>query len=786
MAAAEEDDFSSLLPRVGEYCELTFEGTVKFAHDHPAGRSDVQDGWRALRVAAPPGAPHRDHVYFVAWVPRLKSSPPQPSDPPAKVVGDFPRPLDFGDDVGYYIRKAAKDRRVCVCVTPDSTTTRAEMTAVSKMASAGPSTSHGGKWLYAQKFDRAELLRGAPDSDVDFHETFRGVGELTFRDDEQPQRELHARLRAVPAGLAMYTGGPGSGKTTFAARIAAAVARGGKRVVWTVHSNELCDDAVEALKEQCLRAGAGVRVGRLPTLATITRALTHARTAERAKIQHSSSSSSSSSSAASSAASSRAGTMAQHIDLALARAAQKEREHLAADSADSVAAAAIKMAKDQRGEFGDFWQNDPASAEYGQCVASIISLAADNFNVLVGTPVAFAQFAEIPAPAERAGGAAPQRWKPSLVVIDEAGRMPESQWWIPVSVFPDAHVLTMGDTRQLEPMSASVNESSRDGGLRWRCAFGLQRKLSVLKRAEMCGRTLAHLSNNRRNRGDIANWAARHIYAGKMRIVHPLPEDRPARAYRAFMRWVFSPSSPTASNSVAYDLRSGRAQPVGKSLQNGANRAFVLWLVYQAFRFRLPSLRSENELATVMILTPYLPQLHAYRADIDRMSESGVIKGKVLARTVDNSMSSEADLVIFDSVRTGGGVGFLQEKTRMAVATTRARGGAIVVYNSGAIAQRPGLGPSPGQLDDTETLFSSYVKAQGEPVVSFENWIQGCSKCNRPGHHYTSCPRPRPCPVCNGPHHERFCRKGGPAEDSYCKTPEEEVKERDDQPMAML
>ncbi|GJC77294.1 hypothetical protein ColLi_00132 [Colletotrichum liriopes] len=61
-------------------------------------------------------------------------------------------------------------------------------------------------------------------------------------------------------------------------------------------------------------------------------------------------------------------------------------------------------------------------------------------------------------------------------------------------------------------MSSSVRrltDQAHDTYLKpnWKCTFGYQRTLSILKRAEMCSQILGHLSNNRRNRGDIANWA---------------------------------------------------------------------------------------------------------------------------------------------------------------------------------------------------------------------------------------------------------------------------------------
>ncbi|KAK1985432.1 P-loop containing nucleoside triphosphate hydrolase protein [Colletotrichum cereale] len=708
--------------------------------------------WKAVR-ATPPTSASPDYVYFIAWVPREENWPSESKAPPIKV--DVPVPYGFErmQNIGSFINTAEKKLRVRVHYKPNPATTQMEMGSVYLAASAEPGTDLAARWSYAQKFDPVSIPKDSAVRAVNFHERFPAVGRLAFREDERPQQSLFQKLRAVPAGIAMYTGGPGSGKTTFAARIAAAVAEGGDKVMWTIHSNELCDDAVKSLKEQNVKTPSGrrMRVGRLPTWGTMKKALSQVADA-----------------AAKRRAVSKgkridvlAGrTVASHIGIFLSRMNQGLHERKIKILPDSVTERAIEIARANEPRFTKFWMSEPVTPERDAAFAYLISVAIDDFDILVGTPFAAGQLGRKAATTLARPTSSWKPWEPALLVVDEAGRIPEAQWWIPLSVFPDACVLTMGDTRQFRPLAMSVSEDRfrenfKTGRyltdvLDWRCVFGVQRTVSLLRRAETNSQILANLSSNRRNRGDIANWAKKHIYPGEMRIVYPLAEDRSARIYLQFMKWIFSRDG-IDSNSVAVDVRYTESRKHNLSSVNTGNRNFAWWIVYMAFQYKLPNLRTKGQLADIMIVTPYGAQHGGYKDEVIEMAESGIIKSKIIIRTIDNAMSAEADLVIFDSVRTVGGIGFLEDQERMAVATTRARGGAITLCNSGNIKTKQARG---GSLDNP---FASYVLSHKTMLASTEAWARRCA-------------------VCHGPHHERFCMSGGPAADRYVKQGDEEME----------
>ncbi|KAF9879533.1 hypothetical protein CkaCkLH20_03076 [Colletotrichum karsti] len=141
-----------------------------------------------------------------------------------------------------------------------------------------------------------------------------------------------------------------------------------------------------------------------------------------------------------------------------------------------------------------------------------ISHAVFKFDILVGAPFGVGQIGEYSLARIKPSCKLYPPWKPSLVVVDETGRIPEVRWWITVSVFPDAVILIIGDTGQSKPTPSSVRQLTdqahgRNPKPEWKCVFGYKRTLSIFKRVEACDQILGHLSNDRRNRGDIANWA---------------------------------------------------------------------------------------------------------------------------------------------------------------------------------------------------------------------------------------------------------------------------------------
>ncbi|KAF6837440.1 ppar-alpha interacting complex protein 285 [Colletotrichum plurivorum] len=749
---AVDHDCKGLLPSIDEPCTLHFGDTVRTIL---RGDSEgyTTEGWQATRTPPPRGAPSH-FIYFIADVPRqFDKSSNSETVPVSVILPPSAANIPIGRITGNKGDRIKMRHQVIIRLSTSPATTQMEMDAVKKMSRAAQqgSSKQAMRWAYAQKFSMDGV------ENIDIHEAFPAIAKLSFNSGfDAPQSKLFDSLKKAPAGIAMFTGGPGSGKSTFAAIIAAAVAthsRHGRRdrVVWIVFSNDLCDDAVRRIQEQC---GSKARVGRLPTWSNLVDSLADLRMSKTnsttaAKVQR----------------------VARHVGCVFGG----KRGDESADPKSSVTASAIDIAKHDT----FFWEHKIGSTHWRDTCRAIISLAMDQFHVLVATPFAVGQLGNHVNPELQSSGpnACPP-WTPSMAIIDEAGRIPEAQWWIPLAAFPDAIVLTMGDTKQFKPLSVSFNaiiDQGHDRGPepKWNCVFGKQRTLSILRRAEMCGQILGHLSSNRRNRGDIAEWARANSYRGQMQILYPLRESPDARTYTRFLRWVFE-SKASDTNSVIFDIRRSVSERHGTGYLNDASRNFTLWLIYQAFRYRLPNLTSPGKLADIMIITPYSSQVHAYKLDIEGLADSGIIKNKVAVRTIDNSMSTEADIVIFDVVRTLDISGFINDRRRMTVASTRARGAAVMVLNSiGLTASR--------SHEEGDGSFNSYARLHADRkrvVVDHQDWDVICKKCNKPGDQaaHVCNAASRTCRICgSGDHHERFCEEGKPALDEYTVSAEEDA-----------
>ncbi|TDZ35967.1 DNA polymerase alpha-associated DNA helicase A [Colletotrichum spinosum] len=572
------------------------------------------------------------------------------------------------------LEEAGMRHKVTIHATPDPATTKMEMQAVVNMGLAREGSNNAIRWEYTRNFDPSSIPAGHKLQSVDFHQRFPAIAKLELHD--KPQMELLAKLRSVPAGIALYTGGPGSGKSTIAGRIALAAVQSSRhnKVLWVIHSNELCDDAVQTLKHGC-SAHKNVRVGRLPTMRVMEDTLLKAcsktnepptRFADRRSVT----------------------------------------EQKAAYNPDSITAIAIQMAKDHSAEHSAFWNPDVEYLNWKAACRDLLGGALGRFDILVGTPFAVGQLGgcDLPSLIDSPRPIC-KDWKPTLIIVEEAGRIPEVQWWIPVSAFPDALVLSMGDTRQFKPLSLSVQadkdrEHSRNLTHAWKCTFGEQRQVSILERAELCGQLLAHLSTNRRNRGQIAEWAASSPYRGEMKIEYLRGCGSGLEIeYTDFFSKVLRTRD--KSNSVVCDAQ-GVSYCEGTGLVNHDNRKFAFDLISKAYSANLPSVKFKGKRAQIMIITPYTAQLLKYRTELRRATDPSITNSDITARTIDSSMSAEADLVIFDSVRGQDISGFLDNEARMTVATTRARGGAVMIVRGMAIT-------SPRRFPEGDGSFWSFV-----------------------------------------------------------------------------
>ncbi|KAF5615140.1 hypothetical protein F52700_13529 [Fusarium sp. NRRL 52700] len=187
----------------------------------------------------------------------------------------------------------------------------------------------------------------------------------------------------------------------------------------------------------------------------------------------------------------------------------------------------------------------------------------------------------------------------------------------------------------------------------------------------------------------------------------------------------------------------------GSSVSSPANANFAVKLVVQLYRdAALVDARDFSERATVLILTPYKEQKYTYELLLRQLTKAEVPKDLVEVRTVDDSPSHEADVIIFDLVRTVK-KGFINESPRMNVAMTRGR---LVQFVIGPSKKTP--------LEWPLNYLVAFLEERSA-VINLRDrchWYLMCQNCCQPGHLATNCKFKPKCVRYDGaPHATRNC-----------------------------
>ncbi|KAM0295485.1 hypothetical protein ACHAO9_000566 [Fusarium lateritium] len=142
------------------------------------------------------------------------------------------------------------------------------------------------------------------------------------------------------------------------------------------------------------------------------------------------------------------------------------------------------------------------------------------------------------------------------------------------------------------------------------------------------------------------------------------------------------------------------------------------------------------------------PDKNYYDLLLSDLTEAEIPKSLVEVRTIDDSPSHEADIVIVDWVRTGK-KGFIDNPNRMCVALSRARVGTIMT--------------GPGSKVDLGWPLSHIVEycQDRNATIDLKDrcfWDLVCPYCCQPGHMAKDCTFQPKCDRCDGaPHATRNC-----------------------------
>lgn len=205
-------------------------------------------------------------------------------------------------------------------------------------------------------------------------------------------------------------------------------------------------------------------------------------------------------------------------------------------------------------------------------------------------------------------------------------------------------------------------------------------------------------------------------------------------------------------NRLVFDIEHAKETLVGTSYENKVHAVFVRELIASIFAnrlcSRLPTGETEGQLMSIMVLSPYYQQIQLLKSHVCQLVSAEWDRRLVSFRTVDSSIGSEADIVIYSNPRTTR-PGFTAESERMDVAHTRARKLEFVILSS-RLARGTSLKNKSirdfWKIAQTQRSIIQY-KAQQWDLCAFCNTFHGRTQRCRKGK----------CFVCGKAHHVRRC-----------------------------
>lgn len=696
--------------------------------EHPSGRGEP---WHATRIALPSGTRADIALFSVRtphqhdWPTHWQSPPVHPKLPTRAVKGRVGKFLqDLAEE---FTAGAVETVEVNLWYEVDEETAKTECAAITDM-NAVPKTSRAAAfWKHTLDFQARpppmNLLATFPTLQSAFENgEFRGE-HATVMENLQDSN-----------GYTFVDGGPGSGKSTFGVTICKAIMDGKKKIAWIAPSNALVRDACERLKknnpDKTVRRMLpwAAEMGNLTTIPPEPRLIPTEKRAATADM-----------------------TLAKHTNaLATARFEAIQPSKIAS----SISALAQQLATTHKADWDDFLRgvdelrNDPV--EYATNIVEHRATARDllghtimSCDAVCTTPVAFTQMMKHMPDLEFA-----------LIVVDEAGRLSENLSLISVSKCPHTPHLFIGDNEQFAPISLlSKDPTVKD-------FFSPQRSLSLFKRIDTVGAMTATLRINHRAHGMVADWAANYLYNGELIIDNKTSSAAPL----PMRKWLKKAVDKRKASSSVFVIEVAEAEevPVGTSFANPVNARFGRELI--AMVYREAPLRDARDVingvdparfGSTLVIVGYSAQKNEWDGVMRELSPAEVPLDRVEVRTIDDSPSHEADLVICDLTRTEK-PGFLKERERLAVLATRARVALIILGTPRCTHSDTHLG-NLFQYVDTR---NAYIKIRA--VNPKASWIKFCDRCAQHGHWKAECKYTPKCPLCKvnrrpSDHALRYC-----------------------------
>lgn len=620
-------------------------------------------------------------------------------------------------------------------------------------------------WNYIMDFQTMH-----PDFYRNLHDEFPGLSNHIAAGKFQGEHAVVAQsLTKTKAGKFILHGCPGSGKSTFCQRLASAVVYQGwrphavdaerplrlpgqARVIYTSPQNEQCRDAIKRFKILNPDKRACRLYGYNRELQALIRGDDHAEPEQDEGAN-------------SKATDKLHEALVQHTKRSAVEHDNPRNPRLDPDSLSSIArTTATRQVLEKLRRSWELWKRDKArwaskEEEFKKLGHEQLVLAVKSFDALFGTLVAVAQCHDHMDKDKGVLGS------PALLIVDEVGRLTETHALIGVSLWKEVPTVFTGDHEQLGPIvdTAGTQFSHIVGGekFEFRSVFSAQYGTSFLARAAAQGGIDAHLTSNHRVYGSAGEFPCEVLYDGNMTQTHT--EANPAT--EAVSEW-FARHGESGKNSLFVDLSSNEMEQ-GTSKINPTSAYFVVQLAVDIAReMKLPLMEDykkfDNPLENtasirkgrILILVAYAAQKVQVLSFLKRISPHELDKSRISVRTIDDSPSHEAEIVVVDLVRTEA-IGFLGEPARLKVAATRAQLGTIWVAHAG-LCQR-------ARETSLKKLFDYHMRHKA--LVSVGGYNAICKKCCRAGHLDHQClEKNLRCKVCSknsretSQHAARNCR----------------------------
>ncbi|KAI7918250.1 hypothetical protein M0657_007301 [Pyricularia oryzae] len=293
----------------------------------------------------------------------------------------------------------------------------------------------------------------------------------------------------------------------------------------------------------------------------------------------------------------------------------------------------------------------------------------EEVDFLAATPIAAASLAD-------------GRFKPDIVLFDEAPHARELANLIPIAHFSPMAWIFTGDFRQTGCYVGSDKNP-----------WEIQLKMSVMERAHYAGATTHELLMNHRAFATLHQMPSNLFYDAKMVTGHTADTIVPSPT-RFICKWMEANltggSQVTIPRILAHVRNANASTKVDSSFWNQTHHA---WTMQQARKLlsnpNFVSVDGQSRPGTILIIAPYRQAVTQYKraaGDLCReLAEAQGVPAKTMltrleVRSVDTVQGHEADFVFFDLVREKP-TEFLDDDKRLAVATTRARQGEVYVMH---------------------------------------------------------------------------------------------------------